>query len=122
MENFGIVRSEHLNSHGILFGGQMLKWVDEYAWISATRDFPGCVLTTIGMDHVEFKKTVDNGSILRFDTNWAEQGRSSVTYAVDVYSRTMDAEEETVVFTTRITYVRVDQDWNKCLLPKRPNQ
>lgn len=31
MENFTLVRPEHLNHHGYLFGGVLLKWVDEYA-------------------------------------------------------------------------------------------
>jgi len=28
MNNFTLVRPEHLNYHGYLFGGMILKWVD----------------------------------------------------------------------------------------------
>ena len=29
MENYNLVRQEHLNHNGYLFGGQMLMWIDE---------------------------------------------------------------------------------------------
>ena len=43
MDTFTLVRTGHLNHQGNLFGGQLLKWVDEYAWFAATRDY--CVGT-----------------------------------------------------------------------------
>ena len=61
------MRKEHLNHHGYLFGGTLLSWVDEFAWIFASLDFPGCSLVTVGMDQVSFKERVENGSILRFN-------------------------------------------------------
>ncbi|MEJ2525186.1 MAG: hypothetical protein P8Y73_06405 [Desulfuromonadales bacterium] len=33
-----------------------LQWVDEYAWLVASRDFPGCPLVTVGMDKISFRK------------------------------------------------------------------
>jgi competence protein ComEC len=37
MESYTVVRPEHLNHYGHLFGGCLLKWVDEIAWIAASR-------------------------------------------------------------------------------------
>jgi acyl-CoA hydrolase len=31
VDNFTIVRPEHLNHHGDLFGGTMLRWIDEFS-------------------------------------------------------------------------------------------
>ena len=61
MDNYTIVRKEHLNHYGYLFGGMLLCWVDEFAWIFASLDFPGCPLVTVGMDQVVFKERVVNG-------------------------------------------------------------
>ena len=36
MESYKVVRPEHLNHFGHLFGGCLLKWVDEIAWIAAS--------------------------------------------------------------------------------------
>ena len=51
MDTFTLVRTEHLNHHGKLLGGQLLKWVVEFAWLAAARDFCGSVLVTRAMDN-----------------------------------------------------------------------
>lgn len=118
MENFTLVRPEHLNHHGYLFGGAMLKWVDENAWMAATLEFPGCTLVTIGMDDIRFTQRVDNGAILRFRVERQDKGRSSVTYAVNVFADEPGATMETEVFKTRVTFVRVDKEGKPCSLPR----
>lgn len=118
MNNFTIVRTEHLNHHGNLFGGAMLAWVDEFAWLVASRDFPGCTLVTIGMADIAFRHRVSNGSILRFAIEHAGQGNSSVSYSVDVFADAPGATEEQHVFSTRITFVRVDEQGGKLPLPR----
>ncbi|HMB16043.1 MAG TPA: acyl-CoA thioesterase [Pelovirga sp.] len=110
MDNFTIVRPEHLNHHGYLFGGVMLKWVDENAWLAASRDYPGCNLVTIGMAACRFKHRVKNGSILRFHMHKNHQGQTSVTYDVTVFADAPGALSEEEVFSTAITFVRLGVD------------
>ncbi len=117
MDTYTIVRPEHLNHHSYLFGGAMLKWIDEYAWLVASRDFPGCTLVTIGMDNIVFKYRVVNGSILRFQIEPLKKGTSSVRYGVEVFSDEPGAESEKHVFSTTITFVRLDEAGEKCALP-----
>ncbi len=87
MDTFTLVRPEHLNHHGYLFGGVMLKWVDENAWMAATREYPNSTLVTVGMDACRFKHPVDNGSILHFHIREVKRGHSSVTYTVQVFPK-----------------------------------
>lgn len=119
MDNYTIVRPEHLNHHGALFGGNLLKWVDEYAWLVAALDFPGCKLVTRAMDRVDFHTQVPAGSILRFRVLPAQQGRTSITYGVEVFADEPGAEEESLVFTNRVTFVCVDAAGAKQPLPRR---
>ena len=35
VQHFRLVMPEHMNHFGDLYGGNMLKWVDEIAWIAA---------------------------------------------------------------------------------------
>ena len=121
MENFAIVRPEHLNHHGYLFGGALLKWVDEFAWMAASRDYRGCTLVTIGMDEIVFRNRVGNGAILRFVIDRIRRGTTSVTYRVDVHSDEPGAVAERPVFTTTVTFVRVDSTGAKCPLPDDPD-
>ena len=58
MDNYILVRPEHLNHYSFLFGGYLLKWVDEFSWLCATRDYPGSSLVTVGLDQVVFKATL----------------------------------------------------------------
>lgn len=118
MNNRVIVRPEHMNHQSSLFGGVLLKWVDEFAWITATLEFPGCTFVTIGMDDIVFRHGVGCGAILRFSIVYARQGTTSVTYSVDVYAHECHkgATEERKIFTTSITFVCIDKDGNKCPL------
>ena len=106
---------EDLNHHGFLFGGRMLQWVDEYAYIAASLDFPGCNLVTVALDHVEFRRSVLQGTVLRFLVQQARVGATSVQYSVNVFKAGEDDPQP--IFSTGVTYVRVDDDGAKVALP-----
>ncbi len=120
METFALVRPEHLNHHGFLFGGALLKWVDEFAWLVASRDYPGCTFVTVAMDDIVFREPVDNGSILRFAILPRRQGRTSVNYSVEVWADAPGSSHEHRVFSTCITFVRVNAEGRKVDLPPGP--
>jgi len=117
MNNYAIVRQEHLNHYGFLFGGALLQWVDEYAWLVASLDFPNCPLVTVGMDQISFRKPVANGSILRFHIRPINRGTTSVKYSVAVFADSPGASQETEVFSTTITFAHVDTRGKKQPLP-----
>lgn len=121
MENYTYVRPEHLNHYGFLFGGNLLKWVDETAGMAANMEHPGCNFVTVGMDKVEFKKSVHQGSILRFNVQQYATGRTSVTYTVEVFARDYQRGREELVFTTHITFVCVDNCGKKVAIAERLN-
>lgn len=112
MENHRLVLPGHMNQYGFLFGGYLLAWVDEMAWMAASRDYPGCQLVTVGMREVAFKKSVREGTVLRFQARCTRTGETSVSYAVVV------SRDEAEIFTTEVTLVRVDAEGRKQSLPK----
>lgn len=116
METYKLVLPEHLNHYGYLFGGNMLKWVDEYSWIAASLDYPKCTFVTIGMDTVEFRHSVQQGGILRFVIGRIREGKTSVTYETNVFKRDTGQVDEIGVFKTSTTFVNVDVEGNKKLL------
>ncbi len=116
MDTYTLVRTEHLNHNGKLFGGQLLKWVDEFAWLAAARDFCGSILVTRAMDNSEFRHTVPNGSILRFRVEQVRLGTTSVLYSVDVYADMPGSRDEELIFSNRVTFVGVDENGVKCPL------
>ena len=96
----------------------MLFWVDEFAWLTASRDFPGYRLVTRGMDRISFEESVVNGSILRFHILPADQGNSSARYQVDVFADEPGASQEKLVFSTVVTFVSIACKGEKTSLPK----
>ena len=116
MDTYAIVRPEHLNHQGALFGGQLLLWVDEYAWMAASLDFPHKRLVTRALNAVDFKHSIPSGSILRFHIVQTRVKTTSTVYSVLVYADEPGADEEKLVFSNDITFVAVDEHGNKTSL------
>ncbi|MBE9528729.1 MAG: acyl-CoA thioesterase [Proteobacteria bacterium] len=116
MINHKLVLPEHLNHYGYLFGGYLLHWVDEYAYITANLDFRGHRFVTIGLENVVFRQSIKLGSVLKFDINRIKQGRTSVSYNVKVYSDSIELGTEELVFDTNITFVNIDEQGTKCAI------
>lgn len=113
METYKLVLPEHLNHYGFLFGGNLLKWIDEVAYITVSIDYPGCNFVTVGMNRVEFKKSIRGGSILCFETKKSRIGTTSIEYTVHVFKRSIDTGERILVFSTMITFVCLDENGGK---------
>lgn len=118
MENHKLVLPEHLNQFGYLFGGNLLKWVDEFAWMAASLDYQDCNFVTIGLDRVEFRKSVKGGTIIKFYAEKTKSGNTSVQYYVSAYRGNSRSDDKDLIFSTNVTFVRVDADGNKIPLPK----
>ncbi|HYF47793.1 MAG TPA: acyl-CoA thioesterase [Planctomycetota bacterium] len=81
-----LVRPEHLNHHGFLFGGRLLEWLDEQAYISAISHLkPEANLVTVAIDRVEFRFSVVQGSLLRFRSLPVHVGKTSLTVFTQVF-------------------------------------
>lgn len=112
MDHHKIVLPEFLNDQGSLFGGNLLKWVDEFAYITASLDFPGNRFVTIALDDVAFKNPIRPGELLCFSFELTRQGTTSIHYAVKVFGK-KHAPAGQVLFATTIAFVNVDAQGNK---------
>ncbi len=111
METHRLVLPGDLNHYGSLFGGRLLSWIDEAAWIAASAEFPHCQFVTIGMDKVEFRQGVGDGTILRIRCTRTRKGRTSVTYQVAVTD--VKNSPENSIFETAVTFVSVNDKREK---------
>ena len=116
MQHYKIVLPEHLNDYGFLFGGNLLKWVDEIAYIRVSLDLPEQKFVTVGLDEVTFRHQIEKGQILRFQCEQTRTGKTSVTYSVQVYGERYQRKNNKVLFETHITFVCVNDDGNKTLI------
>lgn len=111
METHRLVLPSDLNQYGFLFGGRLLAWIDEASWIAASVDFPHCQFVTIGMDKVEFRHGVSDGTILRIHSKQTRKGKTSVTYEVLVTDQKHPTSPP--VFATHVTFVSVNDEGQK---------
>lgn len=111
METHRLVLPGDLNHYGFLFGGRLLSWVDEACWIAASLDFPRCQFVTIGMNKVEFRHAVREGTILNIRCDREKLGTTSVSYGVEVFDRAQ--ADRSAIFSTTVTYVSVDDTGGK---------
>lgn len=113
MEHHKLVLPEHLNNHGSLFGGYLLKWIDEFAYITASLDHPGNRFVTVALDDVAFRHPVECGQILCFSVKLGKLGTTSIEYQVEVFGGRDPTAQMPILFATSITFVNVDEHGNK---------
>ncbi|MEM0953410.1 MAG: hotdog domain-containing protein [Pseudomonadota bacterium] len=109
MEHRKLVLPEFLNDQGYLFGGNLLKWVDESAYITASLEHPGNRLVTVSLSEVNFKNPIQPGELLCFDVQLVRRGTTSVTYSIDVIGEKLSGTSSPL-FVTKITFVNVADD------------
>lgn len=61
-----IVMPQHANSVGVLFGGQLMEWMERTAVLAAYRLKRDCAWVTAGMDGLLFREAVATGEVLTF--------------------------------------------------------
>lgn len=113
MDHHKLVLPEHINDQDSLFGGYLLKWLDEFAYITASIDFPGHRFVTIALENVEFKHQIACGQILRFSVNRVRVGTTSVEYCVEVFGANASEDSNRVLFATNITFVNITESGQK---------
>jgi len=113
MNHRKLVQPEHMNEQGALFGGYLLKWLDEYAYITASIRHPGNRFVTIGLDKVEFHHPIQLGEILRFCVTETRMGTTSVEYLVEVFGEKKAVTQDQTLFATKITFVNLGENGAK---------
>ena len=85
----------HINHYGRLFGGNLLKWIDELAGIVAIRHC-GSTVTTAAIDNLQFKAPAYTGDMIVL-RGWVTcVGRTSMEVRVDTYREALDGRRELI--------------------------
>ena len=105
-----IVRQEHLNQYGNLFGGRVLAVVDELAFIACSRTYPGRNFVTRAVKQAEFSAPARLGDVLQFDFGIDRVGRTSVSVGVALTVHKMQSNERLKSFDGQVVMVCVGDD------------
>lgn len=85
----------HINHYGRLFGGQLLKWIDELAGIVAIRHC-GATVTTAAIDNLQFLAPAFPGDMIVLEGRITGVGRSSMEVRVDTFREALDGKREMI--------------------------
>ena len=97
------------NHHNTLFGGEALAWMDEAAFIAATR-FCRKPLVTVCSDRVDFKESSPAGTILELVARVAHVGRTSIKVQVDIFVEHMYDDNQHKAISGSFTFVALDEN------------
>ena len=97
------------NHYDTLFGGTALKFMDEVAFISATR-FSKKRMVTISSDKVNFNKAIPSGTIIELVARVSKVGRTSLEVIVDIFLEEMYEEKREKAISGIFTFVAIDEN------------
>ena len=104
-----LIKYEDLNAKGTLFGGQVLKWIDEEAAIFCMCQLFTKSIVTKAMSEVNFISSAKLGDIGEIGCELVQFGTTSITIVCEV--RNKDTKK-TIIRIDKIVFVTIDEDGN----------
>ncbi|MEW2012513.1 MULTISPECIES: acyl-CoA thioesterase [Microbacterium] len=101
------VRPEDLNAHGTLFGGSLLRWIDEEAAIYAILQVGNHRAVTKYMSEIEFVSSAVQGDLVELGIQATAFGRTSITMRAEVRNMVTAARIRAI---ERIVFVALGPD------------
>ena len=97
------------NHYDTLFGGIALQWMDEVAYIAATR-FTRKSMVTISTEQVDFTQPIPSGILVELVANVVHVGRTSLKVEVTIFLEQLDSDVRTKAITGHFNFVAVDEN------------
>ena len=116
VETVHIVRPNHLNGAGRLFGGILMQWIDEVAGIVAKRHSM-CNVTTASVDNLTFLHGAYQNDmvVIKGKVTWV--GSSSMEVCVDTYVENMAGEHHRIN-NAHFMMVALDENEKPAAVPR----
>lgn len=102
-----LIRPSDLNPRGTLFGGQVLKWIDEEAAIFAICQLSDSNIVTKVMSEVDFVSSAKKGDVVEIGCELVSIGTTSITISCEVRNK---QTKQTIIKIERIVFVLVDEN------------
>jgi acyl-CoA hydrolase len=102
-----LIKYEDLNSRGSLFGGQLLKWIDEEASIYTVCQLETNKIVTKLMSEINFMKPAYLNDIIEIGVDVVSFGRTSIT--LKVVARIKDTKNE-ILKIDKMVFVSIDEN------------
>lgn len=97
------------NHYDTLFGGTAMQYMDEVAFITATR-YSRQKMVTVSSDKIDFKRPIPHGTIIELIGKVTYLGTTSLKVRVDIFIEKMYSHEREQAITGEFTFVALDEN------------
>ncbi|MCW9709084.1 acyl-CoA thioesterase [Fodinibius salsisoli] len=102
-----LIKPEDLNSNGTLFGGSVLSWIDEEAFIFVTCQLDKGNVVTKYMTEINFVSSAELGDIIEIGMETIKFGKSSITIRCEVRNK---FTKDIIIKIDEIVFVHLGED------------
>lgn len=99
----------HLNDNNSLFGGIAMKWMDEVAYITASR-FTRKRMVTVSVEKIHYLKPVKQGDFIEISGRVVKSGNVKLKVEVTISRENFDTGEMQTVITGQFIMAAVDEN------------
>ena len=103
------VKPEDLNPNGTLFGGSLLKWIDEEAAIYAICQLDNSKVVTKYMSEINFLSSAVQGDIIEMGITATHFGTTSITLYCEVRNK---ITRQSILTIDKIVFVNIDENFH----------
>ena len=102
-----LIKPGDLNANNTLFGGALLKWIDEEASIYAMLKLDTPKMVTKYMSEIDFVDSARQGDIIEIGLEFLSIGRTSISFRCQVRSV---FTKKTIITIDKMVFVKVDDN------------
>jgi len=108
-QQYRVVFPKHLNSNGTFFGGEAMQWLDEVAFITATR-YTRQRMITVKIEHVRFLKPILPNTVVEITGKIAKAGNIKLYIKIEVYLEDMYSQHREKAIEADFVFASCNDD------------
>ncbi len=102
-----LIKPGDLNARNTLFGGALLRWIDEEAGIYAMTKLDSKHVVTKYMSEIDFVSSAEQGDVIEIGLGFKHIGKSSISFSCEVRNL---FTKQTIIMIDNIVFVHVDKN------------
>lgn len=102
-----LIKPGDLNANNTLFGGQLLKWIDEEAGIYAMTKLGSPRVVTKVMSEINFVSSASQADVIEIGLEFLSIGRTSISFRCEVRNL---FTQKVIISIEKIVFVNVDEN------------
>ena len=102
-----LIKPENLNARNTLFGGALLRWIDEEAGIYAMTKLETKSVVTKYISEIDFVNSAKQGDVIEIGLGFKKIGTTSISFSCEVRNV---FSKQTIIKIENIVFVKVDEN------------